>query len=298
MELVHHAFRGAGRTDLESTISAGQRLVALTLGLAVLTWQPDLTLLSAALLIAPIFALIWSLATARRLVPLAIDTSPPLAADRRISVWREFGRDVAPIGLGIVLSALYFRIDIFLLGLWQDTVVVGLYGAVFRIVDALRLFPAAALAVALPALCRATTFRTVTALAVPLTLGAGLAGAALASVAMWLVPALYGPAYAAAVPAFRILLLAFPLMSLNYALTQQLIGWNGQRTFAALAAVALVVNLAANAWLIPRLAAAGAAWATLATEIALTAGCLVTLVAGRGRGGLDAGRGHAAWQKG
>jgi O-antigen/teichoic acid export membrane protein len=138
----------------------------------------------------------------------------------------------------------------------------------------------------------------VTALAVPLTLGAGLAAAALASVALWLVPALYGPAYAAAVPAFQILLLAFPLMSLNYALTQQLVGWNGQRAFAVLSAVALVVNLVTNAWLIPPLAAAGAAWATLATEVALTVGCLATLVGRRRRGRLKAGRVQAVWQEG
>jgi O-antigen/teichoic acid export membrane protein len=297
MELVHHAFRGVGRTDLESTISASQRLVTLVLALAVLAWKPDVILLSAAMLIGPFVALTWSLVAARRLVPLGLVAPASRAADVRIPVWREFGRDVAPIGVGVVLSALYFRIDIFLLGLWYDTAAVGLYGAVFRIVDALRLFPAAALAVALPALCRATTLRTVTALAVPLALGAGLAGASLAWAGGWLVPALFGPAYAAAVPAFRVLLLAFPLMSLNYALTQQLIGWNQQRAFAAVAAVALVVNVAANAWLIPPLAAAGAAWATLATELALTAGCLAVLVAGRRRGALDAGR-VPVWQKG
>jgi O-antigen/teichoic acid export membrane protein len=298
MELVHYAFRGVARTDLESTISASQRLVTLVLGAAVLFWRSDVVLLSAAMLVAPAAALVWSIVAARRIA--ASDRKIPVAwTDHTArSVWREFGRDVAPIGLGIVLSALYFRIDTFLIGLWHDTVAVGLYGAVFRIVDALRLFPAAALAVALPALCRATSLRTVTAMAVPLTLAAGLAGAALASVAAWLVPALYGPAYAASVPAFRVLLVAFPLMCLNYALTQQLIGWNGQRAFAALSAVALVVNLGVNAWLIPSLAIVGAAWATLATEVVLTAGCAAALAAGRRGNGLDPSPVQAAWQEG
>ena len=86
MELVHHAFRGAGRTDLESTISASQRLVTLGLGLAVLAWRPDVTLLSAALVIAPIGALIWSFVAARRL-----DSSrhrPIGAPERRLAVSR------------------------------------------------------------------------------------------------------------------------------------------------------------------------------------------------------------------
>ena len=48
---------------------------------------------------------------------------------------------VAPSG--IVLSALYFRIDVFLVQLWSGTEAVALYNAVFRLVEALRLFPAA-----------------------------------------------------------------------------------------------------------------------------------------------------------
>jgi O-antigen/teichoic acid export membrane protein len=50
--------------------------------------------------------------------------------------------------------------------------------------------------------------------------------------ALWLaadrlVPALCGPSFADAVPALQVLA-AFPLMSLNYALTYQLIAWNGR----------------------------------------------------------------------
>ena len=52
----------------------------------------------------------------------------------------------------------------------------------------------------------------------------------------WLVPLLYGARFADAVPAFRILALSFPLMSLNYALTHQLIGWDGHRAYAAICA--------------------------------------------------------------
>ena len=64
-------------------------------------------------------------------------------------------------------------------------------------------------------------------------------------------------------PAFRILVLSFPLFSLNYALTHQLIGWDGQRAYAAICAVALLRQLALNARLIPALSIDGAAWATL-----------------------------------
>jgi O-antigen/teichoic acid export membrane protein len=40
---------------------------------------------------------------------------------------------------------------------------------------------------------------------------------------------------------------------------------------------ALVANLALNGWLIPANGAIGAAWATLGTEVVVTAACLVAL---------------------
>ena len=188
-----------------------------------------------------------------------------------------FRRDVWPIGAGIVLSALYFRIDVFLVQLWAGTGSVGLYNAVFRLVEALRLFPAAVLAVALPSLCRATDLRPLARVAGPITGFAIAATAGLWLTSGWLIPLLYGARYAAAIPAFRILLLAFPLLSLNFALTHQLVGWNGQRAYAAICALALVVNIVLNARLIPAWSIEGAAWATLGTELFLTTGCLVAL---------------------
>ena len=99
----------------------------------------------------------------------------------------------------------------------------------------------------------------------------------------WVIPLLYGAPYAAAVPAFRILVLSFPLLSLNYALTHQLIGWDGQRAYATICGLALVANVAMNARLIPALSIEGAAWATVWTETLLTAGCSVALWMNRTR---------------
>jgi O-antigen/teichoic acid export membrane protein len=193
-------------------------------------------------------------------------------------IGREFLASVAPIGVGILLSALYFRLDVFLVDRWNGTTAVALYNAVFRLIDALRLFPAAVIAVALPALCRATDARILIRTAVPLSASAVLLSIVLWFGGGWLVPALYGPAYAESVPLFRILLLALPLMFLNYALTHQIIGWHRHHAYAAICAAALAGNLLLNTLLIPRMGASGAAWATLWTEAILTAGCLFVLV--------------------
>src|SRR5207247_5428425 len=154
--------------------------------------------------------------------------------------------DVWPIGAGIVLSALYFRIDVFLVQVWSGTEAVGLYNAVFRLVEALRLFPAAVMAVALPFFFRESDLRPLVRTAIPVTGGAIAVTIALWAAAGWLIPVLYHSRYEAAVPAFRILLLALPLMALNMALTHQLVGWDGQRAYAMLCALALVLTLALN----------------------------------------------------
>jgi O-antigen/teichoic acid export membrane protein len=145
------------------------------------------------------------------------------------------------------------------------------------------------LAVALPALCRAADRRPLMRVAVPMTACAIAAAALLWAAAGWLVPLVYGARYAAAASTFRILLLSFPLLTLNLALTHQLVGWNGQRAYAAICALALGVNVALNARLIPAWSIDGAAWATLATEVFLTAGCAIALASIGGRIGHVAG---------
>ena len=152
------------------------------------------------------------------------------------------------------------------------------YNAVFRLVEALRLFPAAVLAVTLPSLVPRRR---------PAAAGARRGRRSRRSrssrprccglAAGWLIPLVYGGRYAAAVPAFRVLLLSFPLLSLNYALTHQLIGWDGQRAYAALCALALAVNVALNARLIPHLVDRRCRLGHAGTEVVLTAGCGVAL---------------------
>ena len=235
--------------------------------------------------------------TINSLSAVGVDPRSAAGADPRVGsspLFAVFRRDVWPIGAGIVLSALYFRIDVFLVQLWSGTESVAFYNAVFRLVEALRLFPAAVLAVMLPSLVRAGDLRPLARVAIPVTGFAIAAAAALWIAAGRLIPFLYGAAYAAAVPAFRVLLLSFPLLALNFALTHQLVGWEGQRAYAGLCGLALAINVALNARLIPRWSIEGAAWATLATEIVLTAGCSLALWSMRGAGRTP-GDGAMTW---
>ena len=189
----------------------------------------------------------------------------------------RFFRDVAPLGLGVLLSALYFRIDLYFIERWHGLEAVGGYNAVFRLVEAARLLPAAVMAVTFPLLVNATNTGLVRRIGGWLTLvGAALAimSAAGANV---IVTTIYGVPYGYTAPVFAILSLALPLFFLNYALTHQVIGWDGQRAYLSIAAAALVANIAANLMLVPTRGIAGAAIATVVTEIVVTAGCAYVL---------------------
>lgn len=275
VEFLHYFYRGLARTDIESTLTLWQRLGTLGLAVAALFWRPDVTLLAIAMLIPALATFGYSARLATELVG-SIGSREPFEPVELVEPRHSFS-SVFVIGTGIVLSALYFRIDVFLVEAWQGTTAVALYNAVFRLVEALRLFPAAVLAVALPVLFRARSRHALVTLSALLGLGATGVTIVLWLSAGWLIPRLYGEDYAAAVPAFRVLALSFPLMSLNYVLTHQLIGWHGHRAYAVTAGVALAFNVALNAYLIPAAGIAGAAWSTLATEGAITGGCLIGL---------------------
>jgi hypothetical protein len=110
----------------------------------------------------------------------------------------------------------------------------------------------------------------------PATAGVLLAALCIA-MSSWIVTAVYGVPYGYAAPAFAVLSLALPLFFLNYALTHQVIGWDGQRAYLWIAAVALAANVAANIALVPSQGMVGAAIATVITELVVTAGCLFAL---------------------
>lgn len=274
VEFLNHAYRGLMRSDLESSLNLVQRAATLGLAVLMLPWRPSLASLATAFAVPAVATLAGSLAVAWRLGVLG----PGPAGTRTHLVVRRLAGEAAPIGAGLVLSALYWRIDLFLVERWVGIEAAAGYNAAFRLVEALRLMPAAVLAVVFPLFCRTRSLRPAAVVASAL-LGGGLVVAGLAWIASpWLVHLFYGDRYLPAVPVLRVLVVAVPLCFSNYALTHQVLGWDAQRRYAVVCAAALAANVAVNAALLPVVGAVGAAWATVVTELVVTAGCLTSLV--------------------
>lgn len=276
VEFLNFAYRGLNRSDLESWLSFTQRLASLVLAWLLLHVWPSFVSVAIAVALPPLVASLVSLSLLIGMAPAEADAPPAFSPG-------VLFQEVAPIGAGIVLSALYFRIDMFLLQHWTGADAVAQYGAVFRLIDAMRLFPGALLAVVMPRMFRGRDTLFLGKLSALLGAFGVLTLAAAWIVAPIAVPLAFGSSYAAATPLFRILLVAFPLLCLNYGLTTQLIGWNGQRAFAVIAACAFAANMTMNLVLIPRFGAAGAAWSTVATEGLLSVCCVLALKSAPGR---------------
>jgi O-antigen/teichoic acid export membrane protein len=274
-EFLNYAYRGLGRSGIESSLNLIQRLLSLVLVVVGLSLAPSLLTVGIALAASAVATLIGSLVIAGR-VTAEPDALPAQGEAPRLSR-KTWWREVVPIGVGLVLSALYFRVDVFLIEQWTGVEAVAHYSAVFRLVDALRLVPAAVLTVVLPRLFGSRDAAFAWRLALGLTAFAVVVTAMALPLSSRIVLWAYGATYAPADGMLRVLLLSFPLLTLNYSLTHQLIGWDRQRDYAHCCAVALVANLAMNTWLIPRMGAMGAAWSTLGTEVVLTVACLAAL---------------------
>ena len=280
IDTIAHFFRGLQRSEIESAIHAAHRFTTLVLAVTALWWWRRLDYLGVAMLVPAVIAMLVSIGIAIRLKP---DTTgdirlKPDTTDRHHGLTpRSFFIDVFPLGAAALLSALYFRIDVYFIQQWHGFQPVGGYNAAFRLVEGLRLLPAAVMAVTFPLLVQTRN----TELVRKIGGGLGIVGLALAVVcaaaASVIIPFIYGEFYAYAAPAFAVLSLALPLFFLNYALTHQVIGWDGQRAYLAIVVLALTGNIAANLLLVPSRGIVGAAIATVLTELIVTAGCLVTL---------------------
>ena len=277
LETVSHAFRGLGRSDLEASISLAQRLTAGTAACLVLFKAPSLLGVALALAIPPAVAIVAAVALVRRMTAADHDqrhgpTDRPLSA--------RFLREVAPVGAAILLSAIYFRCDVYFVERWHGLDTVGLYNAAFRIVEALRLLPAAVMAVMFPVFCTTRTWQPAKPVLTMLGAISLLLAGVLSVTAPVILDVAYGARFVAAAPALTVLAAAVPFFFVNYVLTHLVIAWDRQRAYLAVTAAALTTNLAANTLLIPTGGMRGAALATLVTEIVVFAGCAWAL-AGR-----------------
>lgn len=196
---------------------------------------------------------------------------------------RALFQAAGPLFAADALSQVHGRGAQLILQFARGTAEVGTYTAARRLVEGLHLLPAAfaiALFPRLVAAWREQPQRFPARLGVGLRFTAALAAAVLVGGTLWaeeIMVFLFGHRYAGSIPVFQVLLGALAVMMLNAVATLALIAAGRERAYAAVLAAAALVNIAVNLALAPGLGGVGAAWASLASEAVLLAGCLLAL---------------------
>ena len=215
-------------------------------------------------------------------------TTRNVAAVRFSLISRDFYRKALPhalpLGLSSLFVLLYYRTDSIMLEVMEGQLVTGQYGLAFRITEAMILLPYIATVVLLPRLSALfesdmSAFSRLFRRGLwGMTAAAVLASAVVWLLSPWIIALLDGsPQAEPAVGLLRILLLSFVLNCINQIGTVHLTATHQQNRLAVVLAVAAAANIVLNLILIPEWSAAGAAWATVATQVLILFGFLPAL---------------------
>jgi O-antigen/teichoic acid export membrane protein/glycosyltransferase involved in cell wall biosynthesis len=187
-------------------------------------------------------------------------------------------RKAVPIGIAVAVNILYYRIDVPLLGLLASSTEVAKYASTYRFLDVLTLLPASLQAATLPQM--ATLYKRNIAelrefaqqyLEIAASLGLFI-GLLLSYSALPALDALYSGRYDSAQPTLQVLAWAGAATLLTNVFIPLAITLNQTRGLFIVSSVGLVVNVALNVALIPKLGSLAAAYATLATECVVILG--------------------------
>jgi O-antigen/teichoic acid export membrane protein len=282
--------RGYERLDDEARLNVLRAALTAGAGLwALLRWRSMVALAAGVMVgtVAGLFYGLWMLG--RRYHLLRGGGRDPAGGgghgdaggfDRALA--RSALREALPLWLASLLSLLYFRGDTLLLWFFSGDAELGTYSAAYKVLDGAMILPAILLSAMFPPLARAHGDRERQArwerVVVTVLLALGIAvGLGMFLGSSLIIRLAFTSAFARAVPSLRVLAFAVPFIYFNFGLTHFLIARDlGQRNLL-FAGLMLVLNTALNLLAIPRWGGPGAAFATVGTEVALTACCLVAL---------------------
>jgi O-antigen/teichoic acid export membrane protein len=259
--------QGLQRMGLRAFVVAGTAVLNLSLLIVFLALWRDPMAVALAYLVATLLVVAAS-------AVLVVRTYGPPALPR-LPVVQGLVLAAIPLGLGSLLAQIYYNFDILMLGAVRPLTEVAAYGAVYKIVLGLLMLAGTYGVVCMPAYAAAhaksdATFRRIlqrnvrllSSFILPIVILGTLAAESLAV-------GFFGEPYRPGGAPLAILMwsvaLSFVSSALIYALAAAGHGWY----LTGAAAAGAIVNVAFNLALVPRFGMHGAAWATVAAELAV-----------------------------
>jgi O-antigen/teichoic acid export membrane protein len=181
----------------------------------------------------------------------------------------DFARAAVPFAVIGTMGVLYFRQDVLVVGALRSQSETGFYGVATALYAMTLLVPGSVMSAVYPRLASVfaksrDAYHEATVLATKvLTVFCVVMAIAMIAVAPWLVSLLYGTGYLAAVPVFSLLAATFPLHAANGTLGQAMQAGHLEREMLLVTVGTVILNLALNLALVPRLGIEGAALSIL-----------------------------------
>ncbi|MBU1083340.1 flippase [Patescibacteria group bacterium] len=187
--------------------------------------------------------------------------------------WKRMLTSALPMGIVIILSTIYFRVDMVMLSMMKSNYDVGIYGAPYKILEVLLVVPSIFMSSVLPVMTRAfnhdkaivknifrKSFDFLSIAALPLIFGTFV-------VATPLMVLMAGKEFVLSGPVLMVLSLALGGFFLNGVMVYTIIAADQQKRLIKPYIIATIFNITMNFVLIPRFSYFGAAAATVATEL-------------------------------
>lgn len=181
------------------------------------------------------------------------------------------------LGMSMALNIFYVRIDVPLLALLTNSTQVAIYTSAYRVIDVVSLVPVSAAGVALPLMVslgsqQRERLQAFAQQYLDIAVVCGLFVALVVTlVGHEVIFLLYGGRYAAAEPVLFVLSWAGAAMFVTNVFNPLAVALDHRRTLLLATLLGLVANVGLNLLLIPHLGPIGPAWATLLTEVVVTA---------------------------
>ena len=282
VEAIWQVFRGVQRLELEARSSglfAGLQLIAVFLAVtfAANLWPNGSDLSLTMVAIGGSMALAGIAGAAHALWLMKKVVTPEYGWSR--DAMGRFVGEVLPLGVAIVASLVYFKIDVLMLRALRGDEETGWYSVAYKQLEYASIVPAILMAATFPALSQTVVNdpakawqlhkRTLLAL-----FGVGCIGAAiLAGAPGFVIHLLYGDGYEPSIDMLRVLAPSVILTLVNYLETHMLVALGLVGEQMAFTLVLVLVNVGANWYLVPRYGGIGAAIATALTELVLLGFC-------------------------
>lgn len=194
-----------------------------------------------------------------------------------LAYWKRFMKESLPMGIAVVITFFYFKMDTILLSVLKSSSDVGIYNAAYKVIENLTFFPSMIIGLMLPIMSRNIfsdrqefkrisneTFKVFVLMVVPIVIGGFF-------LAENIVTIIGGAEFIESAQTLRILIFALAFIFFGNFFNNILIAASKQKVLMYSLSVCAIFNIGANMFLIPKFSYMAAASVSVATEALVVA---------------------------